>query len=291
MNNIILVDDDASFRSTFINEAGAKKINVSPQSSLEGLKKILPALAHKYAAVVLDIKCLLTENQAKEEANFIGAALHYIDTEILGFPRFILTGDETEFESLKKYYPKEKMFLKNPSDQASLFKELEECIKNAEPIRLRRENPAVFEVFTKALLDVGKEPMLLNILKRYNEINSTHFKGILGDIREIHEEIYRAINKRNKSVVPNKFINGNNSPIFGTAFYKHLEGNLDPTNSYKPTTTPYQDSTISSMTKFIHSACSENLHGTSKTKYLISPYSVKALINSLLELIVWSTKY
>jgi hypothetical protein len=35
--------------------------------------------AHKYAAVVLDIKCLLKDNQAKEDASFITAALKYLD--------------------------------------------------------------------------------------------------------------------------------------------------------------------------------------------------------------------
>jgi hypothetical protein len=58
--------------------------------------------AHKYAAVVLDIKCLLKDNQAKEDASFITAALKYLDSTIPRFPRFILTGDESEFDTLKR---------------------------------------------------------------------------------------------------------------------------------------------------------------------------------------------
>src|SRR5580693_9274493 len=98
MNNIILVDDDQKFIDCFVNEAAAKNISISPKNSLDGLKQLLPTFAHKYAAVVLDIKCLLKDNQAKEDASFIGAALKYLDSTISGFPRFILTGDDSEFE-------------------------------------------------------------------------------------------------------------------------------------------------------------------------------------------------
>ncbi|KQS41828.1 hypothetical protein [Pedobacter sp. Leaf194] len=291
MNNIILIDDDKDFTTSFVNEAAALTIGVSPQSSLEGLKRILPAFAHKYAAVVLDIKCLLTDSQTKESADFIGAALHYIDTNVPGFPRFILTGDETEFEGLKKYYPKEKMFLKKPDDQKELFIELQSCIKDAEPLRLKRENPAVFEAFDQNKLDVAKETILVSVLINYNESNPAKFKGILADVRELHEEVYRAINKRNKAVVRDSDIKANNSPSFTGSFHKHLEGNPNPADFYKPTTPPYQDSTIAGATKLIHHACSEYVHGTSKTGYQITPYAIKALVNSLLEVIIWSKQY
>jgi hypothetical protein len=291
MNNIILVDDDSQFVTTFVNEAGAKNITVSPKSSLEGLKHLLPALAHKYAAVVLDIKCLITDNQSKENASFIGAALKYIDTTTPGFPRFILTGDDSEFNNLKRYYPDEKMYLKTPGDQVKLLSELDYCVKNAVSIKLKRENTAVFDTFDRGLLNPAKEATLLRVLKKYDETNSANFRGIIGDIRDIHEEIYKSINTRNKIVVPDIYINGNGSPKFSGAFYKHLEGNIDHNNNYTPTTTVFQDSTILSMTKFVHQACSEFLHGNSKINYSINPYAIKALSNSLMEMIIWSKQY
>jgi len=290
-NYIILIDDDPQFTRLFVNEAAAKKIKVSAKGSLEGLKEVLPSLAHKFAAVVLDIKCILHEGQAKEDSTFIGAALTYLDSTLPGFPRYILTGDETEFEGVKKYHAAEKMFLKTPDDKEKLFKELDECIANAEPLRLRRENPLVFEVFDQQKMTSSKVTVMLSLLSSLNEQDPLKFKGILGDVRELHEEVYKCLNKRNKAIVPDRFINNNGGPAFSTTFYKHMEGNPDPRNNFSPTSPVYQDSTILAITKFIHNSCSEFLHNSSKTNYKISPYTVKALINGIMELIIWSKKY
>jgi hypothetical protein len=291
MNSIILIDDQQSFIDDFKNAAFAKGIIVAPKKSLEGLKELLPAYIHKYAAVVLDIKCLLTNNQQKEHASFITAALSYLDTTSPRFPRFILTGDESEFDTLKGYYTQEKMFIKKPDDQDRLLDELLKCVQNATPMRIKRENVEVFDAFERSLLPAHKEVTVLSIIERYDENKVTNFRGVIGDIREIHEEVYKSINARNKAVVPNRFLNGNGSPTFTNDFYKHLLGNPDSQNKYTPSTSPYQDSTISNHTKSIHSICSEYLHGTSRTKFQISSYTIKSLINSLMEMIIWSKQY
>lgn len=291
MNNIILIDDNPEFVQTFTNEAKARNINIVSAKSLAGLKKLLPSLQHKFAAVILDIKCLLEDHQAKEDAGFIGSALTYLNSTAPLFPRFILTGDESEFDSLKRFHPDEKMFVKNPQDIEKLLKAADYYVKNAEPLRIKRENTVVFDAFEKSLLPANKEITVINIIKRYSESDPTNFRGIIGDIREIHEELYKALNIRNKNVVPDRYINGNGSPTFTGDFYKYLLGNPDQRNSFLPTSTVYQDSTIASHTKFIHGACSEYLHGTSKTGYPISSYTIKSLINSLLEMIIWSKQY
>ena len=290
-NNIILIDDDPKFCKLFVNEAANKNINVAVKDSLEGLKEILPKFAHKFAAVVLDIKCILHSGQAKEDATFIGAALTYLDRNLPGFPRFILTGDETEFEGVKKYHATEEMFLKTPSDKEKLLKELDKCIKNAEPLRIRRENSVLFDLFDENKITSTKSSMMVSLLSRQNDKDPMKFKGILADVRELHEEIYKCLNKRNKAIVPDRFLNNNGGPAFTAAFYKHLEGYPDPRNSYKPRNTVYQDSSISSLTRFVHSSCSEFLHNSSKTQYQISYYTVNALISGIMELILWSGKF
>lgn len=292
MDSIILIDDDEQFAKSFTNEVFAQaKITVAHQRSLQGLKKLLPALGHKYAAVVLDIKGLTDDGQAKEDASFITAALKYLDTTMPNFPRFILTGDESEFDTLKKYYQQEKLFLKKPDDQTRLLQELNYCVINAEPLRIKRENPNVFQVFDRNLLPSANEIKIINVLKGITETNTANFKGIIADIREIHEEIYKALNKRNKLVIPDKFINPNGSPSFKKDLHSHLAGNPGGHPNFAPTSTIYQDSTISSHTKLIQMACSEYLHNTSKANYFISIYTVRALINSLAEMMIWSSQY
>jgi hypothetical protein len=289
MNNIILIDDDTAFANSFNNEAASKGIHVAHKRSLDGLKQLLPAYAHKYAAVVLDIKCLMEEEQVKENMSFIASALKYLDTNISGFPRFILTGDDSVFENLKALYVEEKLFLKKHDDQSKLFKELEYYVQNAEPLRIKRENQDVFSAFNSGSLPTNKEVLLINILKRYQETDEANFRGIIGDIREMHETVYKSINQRNKAAVPDLHITANGSPAFKKDFHDHLLGNPDRT--YQPTTIVYQDSTINGITKFIHHACSEYLHGTSKINYSISSYTIKSLINGLMEVILWSKKY
>ena len=291
MNSIILVDDDNEFIRNFTNEAYAKKITVAAKTSLEGLKQLLPAYAHKYAAVVLDITCLLRDDQAKEDASFITSALKYLDSTISGFPRFILTGDDSEFDTLQRYYTEEKMFIKKPDDQERLLNELLYCVQNAEPLRIKRENFDIFDAFERGLLPTNKEVTVLNIIRRYDEKDPANFKGVIGDIREIHEEVYKSLNNRNKAIVPDRYINANGSPSFSGDFYKHLLGNPDHRSGFAPTTPVYQDSTVSCHTKLIHSACSEYLHATSRTGFSISSYTLKSLINSLMEIIIWSKQY
>lgn len=291
MNKILIIDDDSIFVQNFANEANAKNITVIGKKSLEDLKNFIPKYENQIAAIVLDIKCLLTNDQAKEDSDFIGSALTYLNTTIPHFPRFILTGDESEFQSLKRFYRTEQMFIKSPPDISRLLLQLEECIVNSSTLKIKRENIDVFKVFETKLIAENKESIVINILKNYNEKKPQNFKGIIGDIREIHEEVYRSLNVRNKAVVPDKYINSNGSPSFKNDFYKHLTGNPDHNNKHTPTTPVYQDSTILSQTKFIHSACSEYLHSTSNTGFSISSYTLKSLINSLMEIIIWSKSY
>ena len=291
MNSIILVDDKQDFIESFKNAAYAKGITVAAKNSLEGLKELLPAYSHKFAAVVLDIKCLLKDDQAKEDAAFITAALKYLDTTIPKFPRFILTGDESEFITLSKYYTGEKMFVKKPEDEDKLLDELFYCVQNAEPLKIKRENPEVFDAFEKSLIPAEKESLALNIFKSCNETNKANFKGIIGNIRELHEEIYKSLHARNKRIVPLRYLNANGSPTFTKDFYTHLLGNPDFKHAFRPTTEVFQDSTISSLTKLIHNSCSEYLHGSSKTGFGVSTYTIKSLINAVMEVIIWSKKY
>ena len=291
MNNILLIDDREDFAETISIYFASKGITVIHRKSFDGLKELLPKSQHLLAAVVLDIKCLMTDDQEKEESSFITVALKYLDQKASGFPRFILTGDDVEFETIRNYFVEEKVFLKTPQGIDSLFIELDNCVQNAIPLRLKRENPLIFDAFEDGVLPMDKEYKVLNILENYNESNPANFKGIIGDIREIHEDVYKSINNRNNSVVPDRFISDNGLPSFKTDFYNHLLGNLDRNNKFLPTTTVYQDSTISSTTKFIHSACSEFIHDSSKEGYQISHYTLKSLINSLMEVIIWAKQY
>jgi hypothetical protein len=288
MNNIILIEDIVEFANSFKDEARSKNISITHKKSFEGLKQLLPRYHHQFTAVILDIKCLLTESQEKEDSNFIGAAMNYLSQNTPYFPRYILTGDDKEFEKFRSYYSNEKVFLKTPQGIKALFSELELAIADSEILKIKRENPKVFDLFQKNFYDSLAEETLLNILKRYNESNFSTFGGILRDIRALQEIIYKQINLKNRAVVPdNKF--KPNGMIEFNDLMKHLNGN--PDRYYNPTTTVYQNKAIYNLSNCLYWTSGEYIHATPTLSYEISTYSLKSLINSLLELFLWSERY
>ena len=288
-NSIILVDDDAQFVDSFKNEAFARGITVSPKSSLDGLKQLLPAYAHKYAAIVLDIKCLLKDDQAKEDASFITAALKYLDSTIPRFPRFILTGDESEFDTLKRYYTEEKMFIKKPDDQDKLLDELAYCVQNANLLKIKREHQPVFEIFDLGKMNDTAEQLLIEILtKGLEEKDYRQFKGILANVRSMQEAVYKSINLRNVVVVPNNMFRPNGMIKFNELM-RHLCGGAIP--PMHPNGRVYQTSTIYHLANSLYWSCGEYIHEDPNRTYFISEYTIKSLINNLLELIIWAKQY
>lgn len=289
MNSIILIDDNNDFIRDFTNEAFAKGITVASKNSLEGLKQLLPAYQHKYAAVVLDIKCLLQDSQAKEDSSFIGSALTYLNSTVPLFPRFILTGDESEFHSLKKYHADEKMFIKKPDDQEKLFEELLFCVQNADTLKMKREYSSVFEVFQSGKMNDASEQQLLRILKDgLIEKDFGKFKGILADIRSFQEAIYKSINGRNKAVVPDNMFRQNGMIKFNDLM-KHLSGGAIPPTS--AITNIYQVPTIYQLANSLYWSSGEYIHEDPNRNYFISEYTLKSLIYNVLELAIWSKTY
>lgn len=291
MNNIIFIDDNKEYADHFIREAKSKNINVTHKKSFDGLKEILPKFSHKFAAVILDIKCLLHDDQEIEDANFIGTAMKYLDQSIPNFPRLILTGDDTEFNNLKKYYTDEKLFLKTPQDLEKLFDNIQYYVDNSEDLKIKREHSSIFEIFENRWMGSEGEKLTLKILKEgLTTSDKNQFKGILADIRSMQERLYKTINKIDKQVVPNNMFR-NNGMINFNQLMKHLSGNPDRNRNFQPTTKVYQNSTIDNLSKTIYWSCGEYIHEDPSRTYFISDNTLKSLTYALLELLLWAKQY
>ncbi len=289
MNNVLLIDDREDFSTQFVEHAKSKGIQVAPKKSFEGLKEVLPKYHHKFAAVVLDIKCLLKDDQAIEDANFITVALSYLDTNIPFFPRFILTGDDAEFESIGRYFKQEKVFKKTPEDLEKLFIELKFCVDNSKSLNIKREYSDIFTLFSVGKLHPSAEQQLLDLIKDgFSESDFGKFKGIFANVRSIQEGMYKSIHQRNPTVVKANMLKANGMIDFNKLM-KHLNGN--PNHSYQPTTTVYQNNTINNLAQTIYWSCGEYIHDDPNRSYFVSSYTVKALIYNLLELLLWSKQY
>lgn len=289
MNNVLLIDDREDFSTQFIEHARSKAIQVAPKKSFEGLKEVLPKFQHKFAAVVLDIKCLLKDDQAIEDANFITVALSYLDTNIPLFPRFILTGDDAEFESIGRYFKQEKVFKKTPEDLEKLFIELKFCVDNSEPLRIKREYSDIFSLFNSRKLAPNAEQQLLTILKDgLTEDDFGNFKGVFANVRSIQEGMYKSIHQRNPAVVPANMLKANGMIEFNNLM-RHLNGN--PNHRHQATTTIYQNNTINYLAQSLYWSCGEYIHDDPSRTYFVSNYTIKVLIHNLLELLLWSKQF
>ncbi len=288
MNNVILIEDREEYANKFKREAKAKNINIVHKKSLEGLKKLLPEREHQFSAVILDIKCLLVDDQPMENANFIGAAMTYLNQNVPSFPRFILTGDDHEFHQWGRHNADEKLFLKTPESEGELFKELQYCIDNCENLRIKREYPKVFEVFEKGWMDAQSEAITLKIIKEgEKERDFAKFKGICAEIRAMQERIYKSINAKDKSVVPDNKFKPNGMIKFNDLMH-HLSGY--PVRRI-PTNTVYQNGAIVNISNAIYWSCGEYIHDDPSRTYFISHNTVKSMIYGLLELLIWAKQY
>ena len=291
MNNILIIDDREDFVEGFINIASSKGIVVAKEKSFEGLKNKMPKLQHKIAVVILDIKCLISDNQEIESEDFIGTAITYLDQNYPNFPRMILTGDDDAFKGYQTYHKDEEIFLKTDDEIEKLFDRVKYYCDNSENLRIKREYPEIFEIFEQGLINYREEQLLINILKNIDENDQTKFGGILRDIRSIQEIIYKQINEKDKNVVPDSMFKLNDDMIDFNKLMRHLSGNKDRNNNYQTTSRIYQNQAIENFSNTLYRTSGEYLHGGINREYMISNMALKSLIYNLLELLLWSKQY
>jgi hypothetical protein len=289
MNSILIIDDREDFVQAFVTKMSAKKISVATAKSFEGLQKQMPKIHHKIAVVILDIKCLINDNQEVENEDFIGTAITFLDQNYPKFPRIILTGDDESFTGFKRFNTNEEVFLKGKEDE--LYERIKWYCDNSENLKIKREYSDIFEIFEQQLLDNAQEVQMLNILKKLNEKDFSKFGGIVRDIRAMQEAIYKKINQKNPTIIPNDKFKISDGMIEFNSLMAHLNGNLDKNNNYIPTTVIYQNNLINHFANTIYRGCGKYVHTTTSTEYMISNYALKSLIYNLLELMIWAKQY
>lgn len=287
MNSILIVDDQKEFVDAFITKMSAKGINVATARSFEGLQQQMPKLHHKIAVVILDIKCLISDNQEVENEDFIGTAITYLDQNFQKFPRIILTGDEESFAGFKRFNGNEAVFLKGQEDE--LFERIKWYCDNSENLQIKRLYPEIFQIFEEGLMDSIQEANLINILKKIDEKNPLEFKGIIANIRSLQETIYKSINQKNKTIVPNTMFQPNGM-IKWNPLMTHLIGNPSG-NSRIPVNGSYKNQTIFNFADCLYWSSGQYIHTVPAGSYMISQYALKSLIYNLLELLIWAKQY
>lgn len=288
MNKILLIDDDINFKESFQLEADSYSFQIIYKKSFDGLQEIMPQVHHAIAAVVLDIKCLISDDQEQENENFIGAAIRFLDMNFPRFPRIILTGDDDAFDAYKKFTAEESIYQKTPDGIAKAFLKLQYFAENSENLKIQRENIKVFDLFEKGYYDYRTKETLLSILKGIDESDFTKFGGILRDVRSLQETIYKVLNIKDKELVPDKMFRPNGMIKFNELLL-HLNGNS--INGSRPTSPVYHNSAIYNISNSMYWICGKYIHADPNESYLISNYTIKSMVFGLMELFIWSEDF
>jgi hypothetical protein len=185
-------------------------------------------------------------------------------------------------------YANGKIFDKNKDDD---FIELCNEIKNEADklpiIKAKHSNLEVFEIFELGYLPGSVEENVLDLLIKPLPQNNSELKGILTNIRSIHESCFIKLSAI--SVVPNAEDSFNN-------INKHLSGNKiwnPKLKKLEPKSTEYQNTSIENLQKWIYFTCGNYIHYLKQEHhdgYLISNYAVESLKNGLFEILLWFKK-
>lgn len=128
---LLLIDDKEEFKDDFLTVAQRHGYGLAWGRSFEDLSFKLPTLHLSITVIILDIKCLMSNDQEIERADFIGSALNFLNREYPDVPRLILTGDEKALESVRYIHQNdEDIYKKEPEELTRLFAKLEEYNHN-----------------------------------------------------------------------------------------------------------------------------------------------------------------
>lgn len=126
---LLLIDDKEDFKESFKSQAQRKGYRLAWGKSFEEMKAKLPGLDKKITAIILDIKCLITNDQEIENEDFILKALLFLQAEYKDLPRVILTGDEKAFD-FSRFSKDELVFRKDSEDIEKMFEKIEIFAEN-----------------------------------------------------------------------------------------------------------------------------------------------------------------
>ena len=285
--NILWFDDEYGNLGGFKMQALQNGIILYPyKSRTAGILEIQKNYSH-YDGVLLDAKFFETEDDVagSEDLTAFSIAKEKLFQLPKKFEIFVLTGQVQLFEDrtfntfVPKYYRKG-----IAEDIQRLFVDLKEAADKQPDTQIRHDYHEIFEMFSLGFLPPEIEEQLLELIKLPLPSSRAEIKGMLSNIRSIHESCLLKLEEIN--VIPDSQASFNNT-------VKHLSGNKTSANGYMPTTTEYQNDAIENLNKWLYFTCGKyihNLRDENYNGYMISKYAVESLRNGMLEILLWFKK-
>ena len=283
---IFLIDDDTDFSKEFAQLSITYRIGTIHKTNYRDMVKDLPLLSGKLSCIVLDINCLIEPNQEVEREDFLGKAISYLDQNYKSLPRVILTAVPSGYDDVKKYFANEKVYMKTKNDIIAMLQYIDGLDIESEKIRSLYSD--VFEILERSLNTNEIETQLLSLIKKSDSKDYSEIVDCLAKIRRIQESIFQNINKTNKEILPDSVFKENKDLKFWD-IHKHLQGNPSRDTNYKAITKVYYSGLIADFSEMLYKISSDNgSHNPSENHgYNPTAYSVKSLMNALMDFIRW----
>lgn len=177
-----------------------------------------------------------------------------------------------------------KVFDKNKDqDLLELCMEIKKAADAQPELQARHNNSEIFQIFELGYLSEKVEEQVLNLIIADAPKNLSEIKGILANIRSIHESCFNKLEQL--KIIPNA-----NDKISSILY--HLSGRPNRSKDYEPDGFEYITRDIKNLHEWIYYTCGTFIHNlkNSEHDYQISNYAVQSLISGILEILLWFKK-
>jgi hypothetical protein len=219
IKKLIICDDHKAYCDSLRQLFLAENWILEYSRTLEDLIKKLAEEGDDYFAIILDIKGLIDNKQAKEHESFIGTALTFLDKNYPGMPRVILSGEKDDFKSVQRFHQNENVFQKVPDDQDELQTLLKEYAENSEIYKVRANEPVLYEIFDNGYLKNGSKSKLDNVLKHKLAVEKMPSGQLFNQCREVMEDIFKALNQKSSAYIADELFTGEKMNQLGCIQY------------------------------------------------------------------------
>jgi DNA-binding NarL/FixJ family response regulator len=272
----LIVDDDAPYVEALHRLAHGQGMRLRHALTLEDAREMFSRNGQgEISGIILDVVGLRERTQKVPDNSFIIAASRYFADAAPHLPVVVLTGEPDQYRNLKELFRGTMGVYSKGRDEDEMLSFLREEARKLDRVRFSVEHPDVFDT-VRRYLDEDAEQELVDCLKDLDSRDPTVIRKNMGNLRRLQEKVYIALSKCERGYVPREYVAGE---IRIPSVYKHLveKGYVE---RYK---------IIDRFSELIFKVTSD--HGAhvpySVPKYQPTRYSVAALCNALMDLLLW----
>ncbi|MRX62600.1 hypothetical protein [Maribacter luteus] len=290
---VIWFDDEHLERKRIRESAHLKGITLVGYSNAEEGIAELEQNIEAYDAALLD--GIFYETPSEKGKPTQDAAMGKVAKALLRLevrkklPWYILSGQDSFTKEENKYaaaFKDGKVFdkLGDEKEYENLWTQMIQEADKLPETQARQNNQEIFEIFELGYLNDDVENQVLHLIIDSLPSNTSELKGVLTNIRSVHESCLMRL--QTIRVIPNANDSLNN-------ILKHLSGNVSKDNGWKPTSMVYQTKEIKNLHEWIYYTCGSYIHyleNQDNDVYMISNYALESLRFGLFEILLWFKK-